>query len=168
MTEPVGSGPDARHLEVLATSRHRSALLEAAVHAWWVRPGTWVRAGASAVLLLAGLRLYAAPWALAVLVAVVVPATFLVLARMRFGRVVGRRLAESWADGTVHGTVFDEAGFVSRGPLGAVEYRRPVVAAVQRRGEVVQVRLRPRGTVLVVGELFPVEEEEGLAGVHHP
>ncbi len=160
---PVGSGPGARHHELRATAEHRAALLEAGLRAWWERGGTWLRAGGAALLLAVGLPLYGAPWPLTAAVAVLVPGAVLGLARLRFGRTMRRRLAQVWEDGSVHGTAFDDAGFVSRGPLGAVEYRLPVIAGVRRRGEVVEVRLRPRGAVLVVAELFPAEEERRLA-----
>ncbi len=168
MIEPVGSGPDARHLELRATAQHRTAIRRAAVSGWWQRPGTWGRFAASLVVLLLGSLLYDASWPGALLVAVLVPAAFLGLARLRFGRGMDRALERSWGDGTEHATAFDDAGFLARGPLGAVEYRHAALRYVRRRGDVVEVRLRPRGTVLVPADLFPVEEErrigQALAG----
>ena len=163
MTEQVGSGPDARHLEVLATAAHRDALRAAGLRTWWGHPGTWARVVGSALLLLLGLRLYGAAWPVVLLVAFAVPAVLLGVARLRFEHGMRRRLDESWGDGTVHGTAFDEHGFTSRGPLGAVEYRLPAIREVRRRADVVEVRLRPRGIALVHADLFPLEEEQRLA-----
>jgi hypothetical protein len=163
VTDPVGSGPDARHLEVLATAEHRTVLRAAGLRTWWARPVTWVRPGVSALLLLVGLALYGVPWPVVLLVGIGVPAALLGLARLRFARGMDSRLAQSWADGTVHGTVFDDESFTSRGPLGAVEYRLPALRSVRRRDDVVEVRLRPRGVALVHGDLFPLEEEQRLS-----
>lgn len=162
MTEPVESGPDARRFHVLATSEHRVALRRAGIAGWWSRPGTWGRFVASFVLLALGAVLYDVQQPAGSVVAVLVPAAFLGLARLRFGRGMDRALERGWGDGTEHATVFDDAGFASRGPLGAVEYRLAALREVRRRGDVVEVRLRPRGTVLVVADLFPVEEERRL------
>ena len=162
MTEPVGAGPDARRFEVTATPAHRAALRAAGLRGWWQRPATWARLGTAVVLIAVGLALSGVPWAVVLLLALVVPASLLGLTRLRFARAMDQRLDLSWGDGTVHGTAFDDAGLVSRGPLGAVEYRLAVLRDVRRRGDVVEVRLRPRGTVLVVGELFPVEEEQRI------
>ena len=155
-----------RHRSVRATPAHRAALRAAGIRAWWHRPGTWARAVVSVVLLTLGLRLYDVAWAPVLLVALGGPAALLGLARLRFGRGMDRRLAVAWADGTEHSTSFDDDGFASRGPLGGVEYRLPVLRSVHRHlqpaGEVVEVRLRPRGSALVVGELFPPEEEQRL------
>jgi hypothetical protein len=163
VTDPVGSAPDARHLEVLATAEHRAALRAAGLRTWWRRRLTWLRPVASTLLLLVGLALYDVPVPVVLLVAVGLPALSLGLARLRLGRGMDSRLAQSWADGTLHGTVFDEAGFASRGPLGAVEYRLPAIRTIRRREGVVEVWLRPHGVALLPAELFPVEEEERLA-----
>ena len=162
MSQPVGSGPDARRLVVLATEQHRAALRRAGISGWWSRPATWGRFVTSFILLATGAALYDVQQPGGLGVAVVVPAAFLGLARLRFGRGMDRALARGWGDGTEHATVFDDTGFASRGPLGAVEYRLPALRDVRRRGDVVEVRLRPRGTVLVTADLFPVEEEQRL------
>ena len=152
-----------REHRLLATAEHRAALRAAAVRRWWERPTTWVRAAASVLLLAAGLSLYDVPWPAVVTTSVAVPAAMLGLARLRFGRAMDQRLAASWADGTEHSTRFDDEGFASHGPLGGVDYRLRALRSVRRRGGVVEVALHPRGTALVVAELFPVEEEERLA-----
>jgi hypothetical protein len=150
-----------RHV-VHATAEHRAALRAAGLRAWWRRPGTWARLGCSVVLIALGLALYDVPVPLVLLLATVVPAALLGLAWLRFARGMDRRLAASWGDGTEHVTVFDDDGLTSRGPLGGVELRLPVLRSVHRHGGVVEVRLRPRGSALVVEDLFPVDEEQRL------
>jgi hypothetical protein len=165
VTDPVGSAPDARHHEVEATAAHREALRRAGIRGWWRRTGTWVRVTTSALALTVVLTMYDVAPAVVVLVGLVVPAALVGLARLLFGRGMDRRLAVAWADGARHATVFDAAGFAKRGPSGVADYPLAVIRSVHRSGDVVEVRLTRRGTVLVPAELFPVEEEERMRAV---
>ncbi len=161
--DPVGADPEARTYRLLAGPEHRRLLFEAGRHHWLVRPQRLARLLPALALSGVGLALLGIPLVVAVLVAL----TFVVLVAAVTGWLYCRRLTaaldRSWADGGEHLVTHDRNGFLSRGPLGAVEYRLPLIRSLEEDRGVVRIRLVGSPMAMMVpAELFPADEQRRL------